>query len=132
MSASGTRSPASDRALRASTTHRHDYMGEYTRDLDQVEFAEEVSGGDWRLYIGVSDVDSEVPKGSAIDAHAAAQTTSVYTGAAIFSMIPPELSGGATSLFEGAERCAWEGARLRLQGPAAARSLLRGLATAPR
>ena len=74
-----------------------------TRDLDQIEFAEEVSG-DWRLYIGVSDVDSEVPKGSAIDAHAAAQTTSVYTGAAIFSMIPPELSAGATSLFEGADR----------------------------
>jgi VacB/RNase II family 3'-5' exoribonuclease len=75
-----------------------------TRDLDQIEFAEEVSGGDWRLYIGVSDVDSEAPKGSAIDAHAAAQTTSVYTGAAIFSMIPPELSAGATSLFEGADR----------------------------
>jgi VacB/RNase II family 3'-5' exoribonuclease len=75
-----------------------------TRDLDQIEFAEEVSEAEWRLYLGVSDVDSEVPKGSAIDAHAAAQTTSVYTGAAIFSMIPPELSGGATSLFEGADR----------------------------
>lgn len=90
-----------------------------TRDLDQIEFAEEVSSGavtagsggpgaektlEWRLYIGVSDVDSEAPKGSAIDAHAAAQTTSVYTGAAIFSMIPPELSAGATSLFEGADR----------------------------
>lgn len=90
-----------------------------TRDLDQIEFAEEVSTAavavgsvgpaaekplEWRLYIGVSDVDSEAPKGSAIDAHAAAQTTSVYTGAAIFSMIPPELSAGATSLFEGADR----------------------------
>ena len=106
-----------------------------TRDLDQIEFAEEVSGGtaaaggvspganrvlgteggvatavdrgetlEWRLYIAVSDVDSEAPKGSAIDAHAAAQTTTVYTGATIFSMIPPELSAGATSLFEGADR----------------------------
>ena len=106
-----------------------------TRDLDQIEFVEEVSGGaaaaggvspgankvlgteggvttavdagealEWRLYIAVSDVDSEAPKGSAIDAHAAAQTTTVYTGAAIFSMIPPELSAGATSLFEGADR----------------------------
>jgi exoribonuclease II len=74
-----------------------------TRDLDQIEFAEEVSDG-WRLYIGVSDVDTEVPKGSAIDAHAAAQTTSVYTGAAIFSMLPPELSAGATSMFADAER----------------------------
>jgi VacB/RNase II family 3'-5' exoribonuclease len=89
-----------------------------TRDLDQIEFAEEISGtvsasgsgsagnqpGEWRLYIGISDVDSEVPKGSAIDAHAAAQTTSVYTGAAIFSMIPPELSAGATSIFAGTDR----------------------------
>ena len=90
-----------------------------TRDLDQIEFAEEVSTAavavgsvgpvaekplEWRLYIGVSDVDSEAPKGSAIDAHAAAQTTTVYTGTAIFSMIPPELSAGATSMFEGADR----------------------------
>src|SRR5712671_5588073 len=89
-----------------------------TRDLDQIEFAEEISGtvaasgsgsagdnpGDWRLYIAISDVDTEVPKGSAIDAHAAAQTTSVYTGAAIFSMIPPELSAGATSIFAGTDR----------------------------
>ena len=89
-----------------------------TRDLDQIEFAEEISGntsasglgsagdnpGEWRLYIAISDVDSEVPKGSAIDMHAAAQTTSVYTGAAIFSMIPPELSAGATSIFAGTDR----------------------------
>jgi len=57
-----------------------------TKDLDQIEFAEEISGtvaaggsasgstpGEWRLYIAISDVDCEVPKGSAIDAHAAAQ-----------------------------------------------------------
>ena len=75
-----------------------------TRDLDQIEFAEETENGGWRLYIGVADVDSEVPKGSAIDAHAAAQTTTVYTGAVTFPMIPTELSTGATSLFEGADR----------------------------
>jgi exoribonuclease-2 len=75
-----------------------------TRDLDQVELAEELSGGDCRLMIAIADVDAEVPKGSAIDAHAAAQTTTVYTGAAIFPMIPTELSAGATSLFEGADR----------------------------
>jgi exoribonuclease-2 len=74
-----------------------------TRDLDQVEFAEETEGG-WRLYIGVADVDVDAPKGSAIDAHAAAQTTTVYTGAVIFPMIPIELSTGATSLFQGADR----------------------------
>ena len=75
-----------------------------TRDLDQIEFAEETENGEWRLYIGVADVDSEAPEGSAIDAHAAAQTTTVYTGAVIFPMIPTELSAGATSLFEGADR----------------------------
>jgi exoribonuclease-2 len=75
-----------------------------TRDLDQIEFAETLGDGKWRLYIGIADVDSDAPKGSAIDAHAGAQTTTVYTGAMIFPMIPPELSTGATSLFEGAER----------------------------
>jgi exoribonuclease-2 len=75
-----------------------------TRDLDQIEFAQEAGNGDWRLYIAIADVDSEAPKGSAIDAHAAAQTTTVYTGAVIFPMIPTELSAGATSLFEGADR----------------------------
>ena len=75
-----------------------------TRDLDQVELVESLSDGDFRLLIGVADVDAEAPKGSAIDAHAAAQTTTVYTGAVIFPMIPTELSAGATSLFEGADR----------------------------
>jgi VacB/RNase II family 3'-5' exoribonuclease len=75
-----------------------------TRDLDQIEFAEEMAGGQWRLYIAIADVDSDAPKGSAIDAHAGAQTTTVYTGAVIFPMIPTELSTGATSLFEGADR----------------------------
>ena len=75
-----------------------------TRDLDQIEFAEEMADGGWRLYIGVADVDVDAPKGSAIDAHAAAQTTTVYTGAVIFPMIPIELSTGATSLFQGSDR----------------------------
>src|SRR6059058_5779177 len=75
-----------------------------TRDLDQIEFAEVATGGDARLMIAIADVDAEAPKGSAIDLHAQAQTTTVYTGAVIFPMIPLELSAGATSLFEGADR----------------------------
>ena len=75
-----------------------------SRDLDQIEFAEVRAGGGWRVCIGIADVDSEVPKGSPIDIHASAQTTTVYTGAVIFPMIPMELSAGATSLFEGVER----------------------------
>jgi exoribonuclease-2 len=75
-----------------------------TRDLDQIEYAEDAGNGSFRLYIGVADVDAEVPKGSAIDAHASAQTTTVYTGPVIFPMIPTELSAGATSLFTGVDR----------------------------
>lgn len=75
-----------------------------TRDLDQIEFADAQGGGDSRLLIAIADVDAKVPKGSAIDTRAAAQTTTVYTGAVIFPMIPNALSTGATSLFEGADR----------------------------
>ena len=75
-----------------------------TRDLDQIEFVEAMNAGESRLLIAVADVDAEVAKGSAIDAHAGAQTTTVYTGAVIFPMIPVELSTGATSLFENVDR----------------------------
>ncbi|HKR09514.1 MAG TPA: RNB domain-containing ribonuclease, partial [Gemmatimonadaceae bacterium] len=75
-----------------------------TRDLDQIEYAEEMSDGGWRLVIAIADVDCEVSAGLAIDLHAAAQTTTVYTGAVIFPMIPTELSTGATSLFANADR----------------------------
>jgi exoribonuclease II len=76
-----------------------------TRDLDQIEFAEQRDGAT-RLLIGVADVDRRVAKGSAIDKHAAAQATTVYTGAVIFPMLPTELSAGDTSLFEGQDRYA--------------------------
>src|SRR5690349_10330235 len=52
---------------------------ETSRDLDQVEYAEKHSDGGVRLLIGIADVDTSVPKGSATDAHAATETTSVYT-----------------------------------------------------
>jgi exoribonuclease-2 len=75
-----------------------------TRDLDQIEYAEQDTDGTWRLMIAIADVDAEVPKGSAIDDHAEQQTTTVYTGAVIFPMIPTELSAGATSLFADVDR----------------------------
>src|SRR5215831_14355104 len=50
-----------------------------SRDLDQVEYAEKLSDGSTRLLIGIADVDSSVPKGSATDSQAAFETTSVYT-----------------------------------------------------
>ena len=79
---------------------------ETSRDLDQVEYAETLADGTVRLLIGIADVDTFVPKGSALDRHAAAETTSVYTGVATFPMLPPELSTDVTSLVDQAERLA--------------------------
>jgi VacB/RNase II family 3'-5' exoribonuclease len=76
-----------------------------SRDLDQIEVAERVAGG-IRILVGVADVDSDVAAGSPIDAHASAQTTTVYTGVTTFPMLPEELSTGLTSLNEDADRLA--------------------------
>ena len=55
-----------------------------SRDLDQLTVAESLAGGQVRILVAVADVDALVSKGSALDAHAARNTTSVYTPAAIF------------------------------------------------
>ena len=77
-----------------------------SRDLDQIEYVEGVPGGGHRVLIGIADVDASVPKGSPIDQHALRETTTVYTGVQIFSMLPEQLSTGTTSLLEGQERAA--------------------------
>jgi VacB/RNase II family 3'-5' exoribonuclease len=73
-------------------------------DLDQIEVAESLPGGQFKLMVGIADVDSVVKIGSAIDAHARANTTSVYTAAAIFAMLPERLSTNLTSLAQGQDR----------------------------
>jgi exoribonuclease-2 len=75
-----------------------------SKDLDQVEHAEALSDDGIRLRIGIADVDAFVPKGSALDAHAAANATSVYTGVAVYPMLPREISENRSSLLEGADR----------------------------
>ena len=75
-----------------------------SKDLDQIECAEELSDGRIRVLVGVADVDGTVKRGTPIDAHAASETTSVYTGVRTFPMLPAELSEGLTSLNENEDR----------------------------
>ena len=77
-----------------------------SKDLDQIEYVEALPNGSSRVLIGIADVDAFVPKGSPIDQHALRETTTVYTGVDIFSMLPEELSTGSTSLLENQERLA--------------------------
>ena len=77
-----------------------------TRDLDQLSVAEPLAGGAVKLLVAVADVDATVAEGSPIDDHARANTTSVYTVAEIFPMLPERLSTDLTSLGEAQDRLA--------------------------
>lgn len=67
-------------------------------DLDQLTFAEAMPGDRVRIMVAIADVDAFVRKGTALDKHAQHNTTSVYTAAGIFPMIPDLLSTNLTSL----------------------------------
>ncbi len=75
-----------------------------SRDLDQIEWVEQRTDKSLRILIGIADVDSAVPRGSALDGHAHANATSVYTGVRVYPMLPPEISTGITSLNQGEDR----------------------------
>ena len=81
-------------------------------DLDQLTVCElpgkdkSKDKGVIKILVAIADVDALVKKGSAIDAHAHANTSSVYTSARIFSMLPERLSTDLTSLNEGEDRLA--------------------------
>ena len=77
-----------------------------SRDLDQLTVAEAMPGDKVKIRVAVADVDALVKDGSAIDEHARHNTTSVYTAAEIFPMLPEALSTDLTSLNFDEERLA--------------------------
>ncbi len=77
-----------------------------SRDLDQLTVAEAKPGGAVKILVAIADVDALVKKQSALDDHARQNTTSVYTAAEIFPMLPEKLSTDFTSLNYESDRLA--------------------------
>jgi exoribonuclease II len=81
-----------------------------SEDLDQLTvcelLAKQGKGGVVKILVAIADVDALVKKGTAIDDHAQTNTTSVYTSARIFPMLPVRLSTDLTSLNAGVVRLA--------------------------
>ena len=77
-----------------------------SRDLDQLSVAEAMPEGATKILVAIADVSAVVRAGSALDAHARQNTTSVYTAARIFPMLPEKLSTDLTSLNFAADRLA--------------------------
>jgi exoribonuclease-2 len=69
-----------------------------SRDLDQLTVAEQMPSGVVKIFVAISDVATTIRDGSAIDQHARTNTTSVYTAAEIFPMLPEKISTDITSL----------------------------------
>jgi len=69
-----------------------------SRDLDQLTLAEALPNGLTRVLVAIADVTAMVERDGPVDAHAHHNTTSVYTAAQIFPMLPEELSTGMSSL----------------------------------
>ncbi len=69
-----------------------------SRDLDQLTVADSLTGGDIKVLVAIADVDALVARGTSLDDHARRNTTSVYTVAEIFPMLPERLSTDLTSL----------------------------------
>jgi VacB/RNase II family 3'-5' exoribonuclease len=75
-----------------------------SRDLDQLTVSRPDAAGSTRILVAIADVDALVRAGCAIDSHARQNTTSVYTPAQIFPMLPERLSTDLTSLNAGQDR----------------------------
>jgi len=77
-----------------------------SRDLDQLTVAAALPDETVKILVAIADVDAVVKKRSAVDDHARQNTTSVYTAAETFSMLPEKLSTDITSLNYESDRLA--------------------------
>jgi exoribonuclease-2 len=75
-----------------------------SKDLDQLTVAEALPGGKIKILVAIADVDAVVAGLAAVDLHARHNTTSVYTAATIFPMLPEKLSTDVTSLGQAVDR----------------------------
>jgi len=75
-----------------------------SRDLDQLTVGDAMPDDRSKILVAIADVDALVRKNTAIDEHARRNTTSVYTPAQIFPMLPEKLSTDLTSLNYASER----------------------------
>ena len=75
-----------------------------SRDLDQLSVSAPAANNATRVLVAIADVDALVAKGSPVDEHARINTTSVYTAAQVFPMLPERLSTDLTSLGQGVAR----------------------------
>jgi exoribonuclease II len=75
-------------------------------DLDQLTVGEKLPNGHTKIWVAIADVDVLVKKGTPIDDHARTNTTSVYTSARIFPMLPNKLCTDLTSLNPDVDRLA--------------------------
>jgi len=77
-----------------------------SRDLDQLTVAAAMPDGGTKVLVAIADVDAVVKQRSALDDHARGNTTSVYTVAETFPMLPEKLSTDLTSLNHESDRLA--------------------------
>src|SRR5512143_1478601 len=61
---------------------------EESKDLDQIEWAEQQKDGTIRILLGIANVAAYVHRDTPVDKHAAKNTTSLYTGVMTFHMLP--------------------------------------------
>jgi VacB/RNase II family 3'-5' exoribonuclease len=69
-----------------------------SHDLDQLTLAEALHGDNIQVLVAIADVGAYIKNGSAIDEHARHNSTSIYTAAEIFPMLPEKVSTDVASL----------------------------------